>query len=315
MAAEKPGAVALMELAVKKLTNITVAVATLGRPEALKRCLDAILEGQVLPAELVIVDQGRTDEIQRLLAGLQIAPVSLVYVPQDRRGLSASRNAAAEASGCPAIAFTDDDCVPSPGWLAAIDRAFAADIDVSAVTGRLLPLGPEKPGTYVVSSRESAIRINFHQKTLPWFVGSGANFSIKYEALRSAGGFDERLGVGSPGKASEDMDLIYKLLRSGRKILYEPEAVIYHERQDKAYRLASRWNYGFGIGAFCTIWMLRGDLYSVYMLANWFYTRARELAGSILGRRWFETHQWWLSIAGTLRGIFYGLSLSLRKTK
>ena len=41
----------------KQYAELTVAIATLDRPVALARCLDALEVGSLLPAEIVVVDQ------------------------------------------------------------------------------------------------------------------------------------------------------------------------------------------------------------------------------------------------------------------
>jgi GT2 family glycosyltransferase len=293
---------------VTRVANLTAAIATLDRPASLVRCLDALLSGDVLPAEVIIVDQSSDDATQIVLEQHRMrAPI--VYIRQSRCGLSASRNAAVARASCPIIAVTDDDCVPSPGWIAAIDRAFASPTLPDAVTGRILPLGPDEPGSYVVSPRVDTVPSEFGGKVVPWLVGSGGNTAVKREWFNRIGGYDERLGAGSPGKAAEDTEFIYRLLSAGAHIRYEPDALIYHERQSRARRLATRWSYGYGIGAFCGIWLRRGDRYPIYILRCWLLGQSRGFAGAIARCRWMLAYQRLLSLRGVVRGLIYGLRL------
>ena len=294
--------------AMTSFANLTAAIATLDRPNALARCLDGLLAGDVLPAEVIIVDQSQNDATQFVVEQRQAGAVSLVYIRQQRRGLSASRNAAIARATCPVLAVTDDDCVPDRGWIAAIDRTFTAPTAPDAVTGRVLPLGPDVSGLHAISPRESTVRADFSGKVVPWTVGTGANFAVKREWFsRIGGGYDERLGAGSPGKAAEDADLLYRLLCAGACIRYEPDVLIYHERQSKARRLASRWSYGYGIGAFCSIWLRRGDPYALYIFSHWMLYQCRSLAGAIGCRQWMQAYQRSLSLRGTVGGVIYGL--------
>jgi hypothetical protein len=112
--------------------------------------------------------------------------------------------------------------------------------------------------------------------------------------------------VGSPGKAAEDIDLFYRHLRAGARIRYEPDALVYHQRQSKAQRLASRWSYGYGIGAFCSLWLCRGDLYALCVLGYWIAWQSWGFAVATARRQWLETYQRWLSLRGTLGGLMYG---------
>jgi O-antigen biosynthesis protein len=292
-----------------EVAQLTTAIATLGRPQALGRCLDAILTGVVLPSEIVVVDQSPDDETERTIRERRVGDTSLVYVRQPRRGLAASRNAALAHARSPIVAVTDDDCVPDAHWVAAIARAFARAPAVDAVTGRVLPLGPPMPGLYAVSTRASATPVDFHGKVYPWLVGTGANFALRREWTRKAGHYDERLGVGSAGGAGEDMEYIYRLLSSGARIRYDPEVVMYHERQDKGRRVATRWSYGRGIGAFVALWLRRGDPYALRVLGRWLHHRSRLLAHATVRRGWAEAREEVLVLGGTASGVMYGLSV------
>ena len=221
--------------------DVSVAIATMNRPAALARCVEAILDGHMKPAELIVVDQGDHTATARLFersGWRRILP--LQHIRQHRCGLSASRNAAVAHASRPVVAFTDDDCVPDKEWLAGLMAGFNTAEYPDAVTGRVLPLGPEQPGLYAVSTRASETPALYRARTLPWRVGSGGNAAVKREWLERIGEFDERLGAGSPGQSAEDMDLFHRLLRGGASVLYHPGAVVYHERKDYRGRLASR---------------------------------------------------------------------------
>lgn len=287
---------------------MTVAVATLDRPEGLARCLEALAAGEVLPAEVIVVDQGQGEEAAGVVEAVRGRGLPVRLVRQERRGLAASRNLALAEAGRPVLAVTDDDCVPDAGWVAALDQALHQTPDPpDAVTGRVLPLGPERPGLYAVSSRTSAVPVDYAGRALPWLVGTGGNFAARREWLERAGGFDERLGAGSPGGAGEDMDLLYRLLRAGARIRYEPRAVIYHERQARDRRLASRSSYGRGIGACCGLWLRGRDLHALAVLGHWLRMRGGMAAGAVKRRQWSSVREELLVLGGTARGLVYGL--------
>jgi GT2 family glycosyltransferase len=290
-----------------RVAEVSAVIATVDRPAGLARCLDALLSGSVVPAEIIVVDQGSDNTTKTLIEERQSESVVLLHVREERRGLSSSRNLGVSRARCRVVAVTDDDCVPDTEWIAVIDRTFGTDGPPDALTGRILPFGPPVDGTYVVSPRTSTQRTVFTEKIAPWHVGSGANFATTRECFISAGGCNERLGVGSPGMAAEDIDLIYRLLHAGRRIRYEPDAIVYHERQSKRQRVTSRFSYGFGLGAFCGIWLRRGDLYAIRMLLNWLTSQTRALMIAAASLQWFDLYQRGLSLTGTLRGVMYGL--------
>jgi GT2 family glycosyltransferase len=287
--------------------SVSVAIAACDRPAPLLRCVEGILSGDALPAELIVVDQSRDTAVADALATLPPGSVPLRYLRQPRRGLSASRNGALALATQPIVAFTDDDCVPGPAWLRTVLEVMSADADVAAVTGRVLPLGEARPDTHVVSPRTSTRPQVYRGRVVPWRVGTGGNFAARRAWLERVGGFDERLGAGSPGRAAEDADLLDRLLLAGATIRYEPASVVYHERQSAAQRLASRAGYGHGIGALCGLRLRRGDLFAGRMLASYLRGHLLGLARATASGDWFMARQRLLALGGCARGLCLGL--------
>ncbi|MBI3769762.1 MAG: glycosyltransferase [Deltaproteobacteria bacterium] len=292
------------------LAGLTVAVATLDRPEALSRCLDALLSGAVRPAEIIVVDQSADDAARAVVTRHAPRGVQVRYYRQDRRGLSASRNAAIMLATQPILAVTDDDCVPDARWVATIVRTLSEAQAPDAVTGRVLPLGAEEPGSYAVSSRVAEQRVDHRGRALPWSVGTGANLAVVRKWLAGVGGYDERFGVGSAGAAGEDTDLLYRLLRAGAQIRYEPDAIVYHERQSYGRRLATRSSYGRGIGACCAAWLRRGDPQALVLFGRWLASRVRRMVGAAARRDTTAVYEELLVLSGTVAGVIYGATLS-----
>jgi len=294
----------------KPIASMAVAIATCDRPGPLLRCLDALLEGEVLPAEIIVVDQSRDSSVKTAVLARAREDLPLRYIVQARRGLSASRNAAWAQARQPLISFTDDDCVPNPRWLAALNRTLSDSHGPVAATGRVLPLGDERPGTFTVSSRTGSDPVDFRGRSTPWLVGTGANFAVKREWLVRVGGFDERLGAGSAGMAGEDAELLYRLLVAGATIQYVPDATIYHERQGIAQRLASRRSYGHGIGALCALWLRRGDSFALKMLAGWVRLQCWGIVRAGADRNWLMMRQRLLGLQGCAGGFAYGMKVA-----
>jgi O-antigen biosynthesis protein len=299
------------EGALTRVAQLTVTVAACDRPVPMRRCLDALLGGERLPAEIIVVDQSGDDAVRQAIAAGRAPPgVTVRCLPQARTGLSASRNAAVAQASHAIVAFTDDDCVPRDDWVAVVERVLTAEHSPAAVSGRVLPLGDPRPDAFVVSARVDARRRDHRGRMPPWLVGTGGNFAAHRTWLERVGPFDPRLGAGSPGKAAEDAELLYRLLRAGATIRYEPDAVVFHERQTAAQRLSSRTGYGYGIGAFCGLWLRRGDWYAGRLLGGWLSRQFGLLLRAGARRDWFLARQRWLSLTGGARGLVYGLRLS-----
>ena len=293
-----------------RVANITVSIPTLDRPNALARCLQGLFEGTVLPAEVLIINQGQYSAAETVIGRFRLQyPIPILHHSQPPLGLSAARNLASRHANHPIIAFTDDDCVPAPGWLTSIERTMTSAPAVDGVTGNILPLETDTAGEYPISLRTRKQQVIFHGRALPWQVGSGGNFAIKRNWLFRVGGYDERLGAGSPGKAAEDTDIFYRLLQAGAAIHCQPEAVVYHERQDAAHLLRSFCNYSYGIGAFIAKHARKGDLYTAYMLGVWSFWLIWRTASSIVRRKRLYSGEGVLSLRGCSHGLVYGFRL------
>jgi GT2 family glycosyltransferase len=288
-------------------SQLSVAISTCDRPDALERCLEALAAGDVLPAEVIVVDQSRTDDTRLIVEKYRSSTLPIRYIRQKVVGLGVSQNTALAHATCPVVAVIDDDCVADRGWLAIMEHAFGTLDGLAALAGRVLPLGPVGEKVYPVACRTSTVRREFTGKMLPWPVGSGNNFAVRREWFNRIGGCDERLGPGSPGQGAVDMDLFYRLLRHGARIRYEPDALVYHERQSKTGRIGRAPMYGHGMGTCCVLRLREGDLYSLSVLSHWLLFRSRLLAEGLLRREWVIVHEEFLMLLGTVRGLIHGL--------
>ena len=285
---------------------ISVAISTRHRAAALARCLDALAQGDVVPAEIVIVDQSGDDLTQQVVAAQPVGPTVLVYIHHNGSGLGVSQNIAITHTSMPVVAVTDDDCCVAPDWVATLAQAFARD-DIDALTGRVLPLGPDQPGSVPVSTRTSTTSRVFGRDALAWDIGSGNNFAMRRTWFDRVGGNDERLGPGAPGRGGLDMDLFHRLLRAGARTRYEPAALVYHERTDRQGRMIRREPYGYGMGACCVLWFRQGDRAAPRILFQWLKMRGWRLLGSLQHREWTGVEEELLVLKGTCMGVAYGL--------
>jgi GT2 family glycosyltransferase len=295
----------------KRIANITVAIPTLDRPEGLSRCLEALLiKGEILPAEVLIIDQGRGQTGKDVVSQFQSKSLTqIIHCSQPQLGLSAARNLASVRATHEIIAFTDDDCVPDPAWLSSIERTFASISESDGVAGRILPLGDASPDLFPISTRTSGKETTLQGRGFPWHVGSGGNFAIKRARLQQIGGYDERLGTGTPGKSAEDIDIFYRLLLHGAILRYQPDVVIYHERQDADRLLRSFRNYSYGFGAFTAKHLRQGDLYVAYLWLVWFFWLVWRTFKAVLLRRKIYAREGLLSLEGCSYGLAYGFKL------
>lgn len=291
--------------------RITVAVATCGHSDGLARCLEALASGTRVPNEVIVVDQSPSPGSQ---ATVEACPLPIRHLLQDRRGLSASRNLALDAATSAVLAVTDDDCVPDSRWVETIVGAMSMHSD-SLVTGAILPLGKQPPGTYAVSLRDGTEPVLHDRRVPPWFVGSGANMAGPVAVLRRLGGWDERLGTGSPGQAGEDVALIDAALRASVSVRYEPAAVVRHEWTDRRRRLSTRWSYGFGLGVFLAFRGTAGDPFVIRMTSAYLRPHVRAIVAGAIGFDRDRIAQHGRAVVGMAVGVIHGVRIRRHPTR
>jgi O-antigen biosynthesis protein len=224
--------------------RISVVIVTVGTSRVLERGLAAVVRGTRRPHELVLVDQAPEPSTTAVAEHI---PVRIHRAPA--LGVSRARNLGASLATGDYLAFTDDDCVPDDGWLAALADALEG-AGAAAASGRVLPLDEGTSGLVAVSSRtDERFRTVGGNDVAPWTVGTGGNLLIRADLFRALGGFDEQLGPGAPFRAAEDIDLVERLLAGGGRLAYTPAAVVRHEMKTPVQRRARRYSYGYGMGA------------------------------------------------------------------
>jgi GT2 family glycosyltransferase len=285
--------------------RISVAIATCGRPDSLRTCLAAIAGQSRPPDQLIVVDQDPGAEAREVVAR---SGLPVTYLEQERLGLSASRNLALLIADCEFLAVTDDDCSPDDRWIKAIIDGFSQKPAADAVTGPVLPPPGDPPSNMcALSLRLSRETRRFSTRVIPWQVGSGANFAARVELLRRLAGWDERLGVGSRGMAGEDIDIVDRLLVAGGAILYSGDVVMHHAWQTRERRRATRWSYGYGIGAMSGLRLGRRDAYGLRMLAAYSKMHLRELVREARRGEWVGISERISSLSALVPSILYGL--------
>jgi len=208
---------------------LSILVCTRGRPEAAARAIRAILEDAPEDAELLVQDQSDGEQTREALAGC--ADGRLRYTKLQTRGLSRARNAGVAASRGPVLLFTDDDCLPAPGWAEAVLREFAAEPGLDALFGRVLPLGEGPEGwecPSVMTSDERA-SITSLGGGLQDALGHGNNMAFRRGCFERLGLFQEWLGAGTPLKGGEDTEFILRLRMAGGRALYAPAPTVFHD--------------------------------------------------------------------------------------
>lgn len=198
---------------------VSVAVSSFGRAELLPG-LVASLEAQqdAPPFEVVIADNGSADGTWDVLSGLcrtTPLPLTAVRLPVNR-GAGGGRNAAVAQCRGGLLAFTDDDCLPAPRWLAGLVAGFV-DPEVTLVQGRTEPEPGPPPGTWARSVWVTA--------PTPWL--ETCNIAYRRADYDAVGGFDDDAGSGARA-FGEDTWLGHRVLSRGGRRAFAADAVVHH---------------------------------------------------------------------------------------
>jgi GT2 family glycosyltransferase len=221
---------------------VSVVVPTKGRPEYLERCLAALANTDypLEQLEVVVVNDGGGPRVARVARSVSgDLPVRLES--PNRSGPSAARNAGAFSARGRFVAFTDDDCEPAAGWLAALARALEAN-DGAAIGGRTVNGAPRNGPAAATQMVVDSVHAHFNRDSAaPRFFAS-YNLAFPADAFRALGGFDERF------RYAEDREMCERWLGAGRRFAYAPDALVRHVRT-LTLRAFLGQHYGYGRGA------------------------------------------------------------------
>jgi len=226
------------------MTNpeFSVIIPTLNRPLELAECLRALSEMEYPRErfEVIVVDDGGTFPLAETLTkyggGAKISTLR-----QACMGPGVARNSGAAISRGRYLAFTDDDCIPAPDWLSAIEKTLRSDKHL-LVGGRVLNALPDNP--YATASQIIVDFVNAYYRSgrdCPRFFATN-NVAMHAETFRKLGGFAAAF------RTSEDRDFCDRWLAAGYRLVYAPDAVIHHAHR---LNLQSFWkqHMGYGRGA------------------------------------------------------------------
>ncbi len=210
--------------------EISVIIPAYQAEDCIGQCVAALAQQSVAREsyEVLVVDDGSTDATAERARAAGADRV--LTVPHG--GPSAARNAGIEAARGTLVLFTDADCEPSPDWIARM----TAPLSDPGVTG--------VKGAY--RTRQTAliarlVQLEFEVRyarmaTLPQidFVDTYAA-AYRRDVLRDYGGFDTAFPIPS----AEDVDLSFRLARAGHRLLFAPDAWVWHRHPPtlKAYLL------------------------------------------------------------------------------
>jgi glycosyltransferase involved in cell wall biosynthesis len=238
--------------------HISVIICTYNRSKLLKNSLGSLQKLNIpedLSFELIVVDNNSTDDTQEVVKSfLPESKMKKRYVFEACQGLSNARNRGIKETESDILVFTDDDMEFDPNWLLEISSVFKK-YDCICVAGKIIPKWPQgKPpwliddGPYQIPSFDGRFDLGNleHEIKKPLF---GGNMAFKRTAFKEYGFFRTDLGrSGNTFLSNEETEFCNRLFAAGEKIVYSPNAKVYHllnnSHGTKSYYLKRMFSYG-----------------------------------------------------------------------
>jgi glycosyltransferase involved in cell wall biosynthesis len=224
---------------------ISVVIPTRHRPEEIRACLKSLAE-QSLPRtewEVIVVEDGNEAPPDEALTHI-FPELPARYIQQAHSGCGAARNTGVEAARGKYVAFTDDDCLLPPDWLAKL----ASCVERSGgrlIAGRPVNALRDNPYSEATQKLVDYLLVCFNADLDCATLAIGNNFTVPVEGFRKLGGFGPQFYK----KAAEERDFCARWLADGQRILYTPELICYHAHY-LTFALFLRQHFHYGRGAY-----------------------------------------------------------------
>jgi GT2 family glycosyltransferase len=228
---------------------VTVVLSTRNPGARIADTVRSILSSTHPDFVLCVVDQTEGRGAGALLGDAHHDP-RLHHLRSPRVGLAIGRNLGVEWAASDVVAFTDDDCVVTSGWLDEITAPFAVDERIAVVLGTVRPAPYDPALGFLPSYRRAEPFLARGLRDKHRVEGMGASMAIRRSAWRTLHGFDEMLGAGAPLRSAEETDFVLRALAAGFYVYETPAAVVVHSGF-RAWAAGRRviHDYLFGIGA------------------------------------------------------------------
>ena len=307
---------------------LSVVVPTSGRINYLKGTLMSILAQTILPNEVIVVDDSRTEHdnektqalIRKLKPLFEKKEITLTYLKNNREqcSLAICRNLGSMNSSGEIVFFFDNDILLNKGYMEAILEVYEKYPDAAGVSGWRAPPITEVFSSYslpfkIINTLAKGLGVSYFEKDLfkintyphiltriiPCEIFYGASFSLRKDILRQFH-FDEKLKGVAHG---EDVDLSYRISRKHKLYIAPLAKYVHRQSQKKSNRKMGR----------------RLAIYLLYVHYKLFPDRNlktdimifKRIAGLVLARIFYflvrPTKQKLFEIINTISGVIYSL--------
>jgi len=208
--------------------KVSIVIITRNEENYIKDLLDSLVTQTVTPHEIIVVDAESTDDTQQIVRRyMRNYDFVKLYIEPGTRG--EGRNFGAFKATGNIIAFIDADCIANAFWAQEIVEGMKkADV----VAGQSVRLG-----YHAFSDLQ---RVGIIHKGVDVTYPS-CNLAYSKKTFKKINGFDPSF------KEAEEVELNFRAVDAGFKLIYHPQAIVYHRVREsiRGFIKQSFW-YGFG---------------------------------------------------------------------
>lgn len=211
---------------------ISVIIPTLNSGDTIQNTLNSIFSNG-FPRELfevIVVDNGSQDRTEEIVRKFPVRFYKCL-----KRGQGPARNLGIRESKGDIICFTDSDIIVPKGWLKKISDFLETRPDVDGVGGIVLsPIQGHKNNIQrlvgEIYVQHQGFPSNLAKTRYLDYKGSlySANCAYRKETLEACDGFDESLWNHYYYHDSCDIDLSWRLVKMGKRLMFNPDIKVYH---------------------------------------------------------------------------------------
>jgi len=239
--------------------DVTVIICTWNRPKTLAATLTSLEASVVSPGiewEVLVVDNNSTDDTRRVCESfVEKDPRRYRYLFEGKKGKTHALNAGIREAHGEILALTDDDVTVDPSWVAQIYDAFQR-YECAAVGGKIIPVWNCKRPSWIEFDgpfRHVAYGaiVNFDKGDSPCLLtaaAAGANMGLRRLITEKYGPYRTDLNRVENLLGGEDTEYCRRLLHAGEKLMYAPQAIVYHpveeHRTKRSYIQSMAFHYG-----------------------------------------------------------------------
>jgi len=218
-----------MELPPSEARELAVIIPTYNRAGSIARTIDSVLAAALPKVEIVVVDDGSTDETSSVLARYKRERITIIRLPH-REGGNHARNIGAAASNAPLLAFLDSDDAFEASRPARLIEFYRANPEIDAVLDSFVVKRRGK-------ERDAIQPVGFfnHHKLVSLLVThaiplTNSTISVRRAAFEAIGGYDRSL------KRQQDRDFLLRLSARSRIYLGSGKDVLKTQSDDSISR-------------------------------------------------------------------------------